>query len=252
MVKINEILDYLKLLLAPEKFNDYCPNGLQVAGKTSIQKIITGVSACQALLNAAVSYEADAILVHNGYFWQGESPVVTGMKQRRLATLLKNDINLIAYHLPLDAHHEVGNNAQLASLLDWQIEGTIDIGQTPSFAFYGSLARTMSGDELAAHIAKKLGRMPLHISAGSKKITTIGWCSGGAQQYIDAAADQQLDAYLTGEVSEQTVHIARERGIDFFAAGHHATERYGIQALGEHIAQRFSLDVKFVDIDNPV
>ncbi len=246
-----ELCEYLDGLLSPELFRDCCPNGLQVQGNRPIHSLVTGVTACQALLDAAVESGADAILVHHGYFWKGDAPQVVGMYRHRLKTLLCHDIHLLAYHLPLDGHPELGNNAQLARHLDLQVEGRFIAAGQADIGLYGRLSRPMSAGKFALSIAERLGREPLHIAGHQRPIERIGWCSGGAQSHIDEAAAQGLDAYLSGEISEHTVHTARELGIDYFACGHHATERYGVQALGEHLAGHFSLKHRFIDIDNP-
>lgn len=251
MTTLHEITSALDNLLQPHLFNDYCPNGLQVNGTQPIKTIITGVTACQALLDQAVKHQANAILVHHGYFWRGESPTLQGMKYHRIKTLLQHDIALLAYHLPLDAHVEHGNNVQLAKQLNITVEGTLN-SIDPAIVFHGHLTNPMSGSDFAKHIHQCLQRQPLHIDAPNLKIQRIVWCSGGAQDYIDAAIDAGADAYLTGEVSERTVHAAKEAGIHFFAAGHHATERYGVQAVGEWLQQKFLINHQFIDIDNPV
>ncbi|MCL9782584.1 Nif3-like dinuclear metal center hexameric protein [Vibrio sp. S4M6] len=239
--------------LSPQLIKDYAPNGLQVEGKQEIQKIITGVTASQALIEAAIEKKADAILVHHGYFWRGEPEPIRGMKGQRIRSLIKNDINLFGYHLPLDIHPELGNNAQLAKLLGIKVLGGLE-GHAQSVAMYGELETPMSGKELANLISQVLDRTPLHIApcAQNTKISTIGWCTGGGQDYIDLAAKFGLDAYLSGEISERTTYSAREQNIHYFAAGHHATERYGIKALGEWLSEQHGLDVEFIDIDNPV
>lgn len=253
MVDLRELVAYTHQLLAVENFSDYCPNGLQVEGRAEIRTVVGGVTACQALLEAAIAREADAVLVHHGYFWKGENPCITGMKQRRLAALLRHDISLMAYHLPLDAHPKLGNNAQLARVLDLTITGTTGGNpHTPGLVMLGELTDPISGHAFAAHLATRLNRQPLHIAGTNKSIKQLAWCTGGAQSYIGLALDAGADAFLTGEASEQTVHFARENGLHFFAAGHHATERYGIPALGAHLAEQFGLNFIFVEIDNPV
>ncbi|MGK3125184.1 type 2 GTP cyclohydrolase I [Candidatus Pantoea formicae] len=228
-------------------FSDYAPNGLQVEGRPEVKTLITGVTACQALLDEAVKHNADAILVHHGYFWKSESPLIKGMKRQRLRTLLINDINLYGWHLPLDAHPQLGNNAQLAQLFDIEVKGEIQ-----PLVPWGELAEPLSGEALAAKIAERLGRKPLHCGDNAPAlIKRVAWCSGGGQGFIDSAAAFGVDAFISGEVSEQTIHSAREQGLHFFAAGHHATERAGIKALGEWLAQSYGLDVTFIDIDNP-
>ncbi|MGR5286941.1 Nif3-like dinuclear metal center hexameric protein [Vibrio maritimus] len=239
--------------LSPQLIKDYSPNGLQVEGATDIKKVITGVTASQALIDYAVSVGADAILVHHGYFWKGEPEPIRGMKGKRIRTLIKNDVNLFGYHLPLDIHPELGNNAKLAQLLDIEVIDGLE-GHPQSVAMLGKLTKPISGAEFATKIAKALNREPLHIAPelADKPIETVGWCTGGGQDYIELAASKGLDAFISGEISERTTYTAREMGIHYFAAGHHATERYGIKALGEWLANEHGLDVEFKDIDNPV
>ncbi|WP_215847333.1 type 2 GTP cyclohydrolase I [Candidatus Pantoea bituminis] len=233
--------------LDTHSFSDYAPNGLQVEGRAEVKTIVTGVTACQALVDEAVKRNADAILVHHGYFWKNEPAVIKGMKRNRLRALLANDINLYGWHLPLDAHATLGNNAQLAQLLDIDVRGEV-----MPLVFWGELKTPLTGEELTQRIAQKLGREPLHCGDNAPaKIRRVAWCSGGGQGFIDSAADFGVDAYITGEVSEQTIHSAREQGLHFFAAGHHATERAGIKALGEWLAENHGLDVTFIDIPNP-
>ncbi len=249
---LQEIINYTHTLLMPERYRDYCPNGLQVEGKPLVQRIVSGVTASQALLDAAIEQGADLVLVHHGYFWKGEAETITGMKKQRLKTLLLHDLNLLAYHLPLDGHPELGNNAQLAARLGLQISGGLEADNPLSIGLVGRLPQPMPAEAFAEQVAQVLGREVLHIAGGPRMIETIGWCTGGAQGYIDKAAALGLDAYLSGEISEPTVHSARELGIHYFSAGHHATERYGVQALGEHLAERFGLEHQFIDIHNPV
>ena len=252
MVETTEMVNYANNLLEAGKFQDYCPNGLQIEGRAEINSLVSGVTASAALIDAAIDKEADAILVHHGYFWKGEDACITGIKKNRIKKLLAAEINLITYHLPLDAHAIYGNNVQLAQVLSLTTRGTFSTGPGPDIGMYGELTAPMSGKEFSGFISAQLGRTPTHIPGNKKLIRTIGWCTGGAQQYIDNAVSLGLDAYLTGEVSEQTVHVARESGTHFFAAGHHATERYGVKALGEHLSEKFDLEHEFIDIDNPV
>ncbi|WP_163133595.1 Nif3-like dinuclear metal center hexameric protein [Agarivorans sp. Alg241-V36] len=233
------------------KFKDYCPNGLQVEGRSEVKRIVTGVTACQALIDQAIEHKADAIVVHHGFFWKNEAAVVTGMKRRRLQALLNHDINLYGYHLPLDVHPELGNNAQLAKRLGITLKRGLEAWDPRSVAMVGKLAEPISGEEFAQRIEQVLQRKPLHIANGHN-IQKVGICTGGGQSYLGLAAEQGLDAFISGEISENTVHTAREMGIDYFAAGHHATERYGAQALGEWLAETHDLDVTFIDVDNPV
>ncbi|WP_158968844.1 Nif3-like dinuclear metal center hexameric protein [Paraglaciecola sp. L3A3] len=246
-----QLLTFLNNLLKPDNIKDYCPNGLQVEGKQTISKLVTGVTASQALIDHAVSINADAILVHHGYFWKGEDPCITGMKKKRFAALLTNDINLFAYHLPIDIHSELGNNAQLAKLLDIVDVMPLEENNPNCVVMRGRFADGIKPEELTDKIFQQLGRAPLHEPALKKQINTIAWCSGGGQNYIQQAAELGIDAYLTGEVSEQTIHTAREMNIHFYAAGHHATERYGAKAVGEHIQNELGIESVFVDIPNP-
>ena len=248
MATLKHFTSYINELLDIDGFKDYAPNGLQVEGKEKLKKIVTGVSATQALIEAAIESDADAILVHHGWFWDKEDPRIIGMKYRRLKLLMQHDISLLGYHLPLDAHPEFGNNAQLAKRLDIQVEGVMDEQGVGNF---GRLAEYTSLEDFGEKIATALERKPLLISAGDHAIRRIAWCSGGAQGWINKAADAGVDAFISGEISEQTVHIARESGVHYIAAGHHATERYGVKALGEHVSAKFGLLCEFIDIDNP-
>ena len=238
---------YLDDMLQPARFRDYCPNGLQVEGQAEIRRLVTGVTASQALLDAAIERKADAILVHHGYFWRGEDGCITGIRKRRLSTLLRNEVSLFAYHLPLDAHPELGNNAQLALACGWQPEGRFgdqDLG------WYGSLPAGLLRD-LVPRVEAVTGHPLLVLGDLERTVRRVAWCSGGAQGYFEAAISLGVDLFVSGEVSEPTVHLARESGVAYLAAGHHATERFGVRALGEHLASRFGLFVEFVDIDNP-
>ena len=251
MIELKELVAYTNDLLEIDRFQDYCPNGLQVEGKPQIQRLISGVTASQALIDAAIDRQADAILVHHGYFWRGEEARIVGLKQRRIKSLLDHNINLLAYHLPLDAHPVYGNNVQLGQRLQLTVEGQFG-PEKPAIGLYGRLAESMLAVDFADHLKEKLAHRPLHVPAASDSIQSIAWCTGAAQGYIEQAIALGVDAYLTGEVSEQTVHLAREGGIHFYAAGHHATERDGARALAEHLAQQFDLEQQFIDIPNPV
>ena len=252
MVLLQELVSYTNELLDIQHFRDYCPNGLQVQGKSEVQTIISGVTASQAFLDTAIATDADALLVHHGYFWSGEDPCIVGIKKRRLAALLDADVSLLAYHLPLDAHPDYGNNAQLGQLLGFQVAGYFGRSPGEELGLHGTLANLMSAEALAQHLHAKLGREALYIPGGTHEIRTVAWCTGAAQSYIEQAVMLGVDAFVSGEISEQTVHVARESGIHYFAAGHHATERYGVQALGTHLADRFGIEHRFIDIDNPV
>ncbi|MBM3391821.1 MAG: Nif3-like dinuclear metal center hexameric protein [Betaproteobacteria bacterium] len=242
----NELAGYLDALLECGRFRDYCPNGLQVEGRGEIRRVVCGVTASLDLLEAALAADADAVLVHHGWFWRGEDGRVTGIRRARLKLLLENDISLFAYHLPLDAHAEFGNNAQLGRLMGWTAQGRF---AEQEVAFLGCAEGTAG--EIAERLALKLGRRPLLAGDAARKVKRIAWCSGGAQGYFEQAIAAGADLYVSGEISEQTVHLARESGVPYLAAGHHATERYGVQALGAHLAGRFGVDCRYVELDNP-
>lgn len=253
MAQLKTIVDYCNDLLRINEFKDYCPNGLQVEGASEVNRIICGVTACQDLIEAAVEKQADAILVHHGYFWKNEEAVITGIKRKRIQRLLENGISLLAYHLPLDAHEEYGNNITLAQQLDINVNDYVQQGPARGLLWNGELAAKMTAVEFALHIEQKLGRKPLHLpDAADKPIQSIGWCTGGAQHYIENAAEMGLDAFISGEVSEQTFHQAKELDIHYFAAGHHATESYGVQALADHLSNKYAIQAEFIDIHNPV
>lgn len=239
---------YLGEFLQVRDFQDYCPNGLQVEGRAEIRRIVSGVTASAALIDAAIAAGADALLVHHGYFWRGEDARITGLRRRRIGRLIGHDLNLFAYHLPLDAHPEVGNNATLGRELGLSV--TARGGDNGLVAMAEVAAGTTLAD-FSASVASRLGRAPLVVDGGGQPLRRIAWCTGGAQGYFEQAIAMGADAYLSGEISEQTVHLARESGVAYIAAGHHATERYGVQALGAHLAARFGLEHRFIDIDNP-
>lgn len=246
---LDELRDYNASLLQTNLFKDYCPNGVQVEGRAQVQRIATAVTASQQVLEQAIAWGADAILVHHGYFWRNEEATLVGIKKKRIAQLLRNDVSLLAYHLPLDAHAELGNNAQLGKLLGLQAQGRFG---EQSIAWHGALQQPQTLAQFGQTIAQQLRRTPQLIGDTARQIATVAWCSGGAQGYFEAAIAQGVDAYITGEISEQNFHLANETGVAFIAAGHHATERYGIRALGEHLAAQFGLEHRFFDQDNPV
>lgn len=248
MIHRDELSTRLQVLLEADRFRDYGPNGLQVEGRSEIRKIVSGVTASLALIEAAAEAGADAILVHHGLFWRGQDGRVTGWMKRRLQRLLAQEINLYAYHLPLDAHPEWGNNAQLGLKLKLAPDGRFgdqDLG------FLGTPAQPLTVAALTALLQYRLGRAPLVVEGDGRPIRRVAWCTGGAQGYFEAAIAAGADAFLTGEISEPQAHYARETGVAYFACGHHATERYGVAALGAAVAERFALDHQFIDIDNP-
>jgi dinuclear metal center YbgI/SA1388 family protein len=244
-----ELDTYLNQYLDVARFRDYCPNGLQVEGRAYVERIATGVTASVELLGAAIEAGADAIIVHQGYFWRGEDARIVGMRRRRIALLIEHNVSLYAFHLPLDAHPEIGNNASLASRLGFDAQGRFgeqDIG------FYGEIAPAPTLGELAARIEQRLARKPLVIGDNTRLVRRIAWCTGAAHNYFEDAVRLGVDACLTGEVSEQTVHLARESGVAFIAAGRHVTERYGVHALGAHLARQFGIEHRHIEIPKPV
>jgi dinuclear metal center YbgI/SA1388 family protein len=246
-----DLLQAFDTLLQPAPFKDYGPNGLQVEGKTQIRRIVSGVTASRALIEAAIEAQADAVFVHHGLFWRGQDGCVTGWMKQRLALLLAHDINLFAYHLPLDAHPELGNNAQLGLQLGLTASarfGEQDLGFLGGRSDGGSFA---SADALAGHLENTLKRPVVKVGKSHDAIKNIAWCSGGAQGYFEAAIAAGADAFITGEISEPQAHYAREMGVVFIACGHHASERYGAPAVASHVAAQFGLHHQFIDIDNP-
>ena len=248
-MQLSELCEFCDDYLRVGEFDDYCPNGLQVESTAEVERIVCGVTASQALIDAATDLGADTILVHHGYFWKGEAQPITGLKGQRIRSLIQNKINLLAFHLPLDAHPEVGNNVQLAKQLDWQV--TQSFGEQ-GLVFEGRLDKPQSAEQLVENINSGLNTQALLISGGEHRVERLAWCTGAAQGFIEAAVARGVDAFVSGEISEQTTHIARESGLHYIAAGHHATERYGVQALAAEISKRFGVEQQFVDIPNPV
>lgn len=265
-ITVQALTQFCDDYLSADAFKDYAPNGLQIDGGKPIKRIVTGVTACEALIDAAIADNADVIMVHHGYFWKGEPEPITGMKGRRIRKLMQHGISMIGYHLPLDAHPVIGNNATLAEMLGMTITGALYPHESHPVGNV-AVCTPQTAETLIHTITQALGRLPLHISGNydystnhqseqttgtaAKMIERVGICTGGAQDMIEQAAAMGCDAYISGEISERTTHSARELGIDYFACGHHATERGGIIALGELVAQQFGLPVTFIDIDNP-
>ena len=251
MIDRTQLLQTFDALLAPERFQDYGPNGLQVEGAAVVRKIVSGVSASRALIEAAIAAQADTILVHHGLFWRTQDGCVTGWMKQRLALLLAHDLNLFAYHLPLDAHPVLGNNAQLGLKLGLTAQarfGAQDLG------FLGERTEGAGFDNaevLARWIQNQLLRPVVLVDGAHRAIKKIAWCSGGAQGYFEAAIAAGADAFITGEISEPQAHYARESGVAYLACGHHASERFGAPALAAHVAAQFDLRHEFIDIDNP-
>ncbi len=248
-MELNRLVSELANFLQVSKFQDYCPNGLQVEGRPQVRRIVTGVTASQALIEAAIEADADAIMVHHGYFWKGEASEVTGIKQRRLKQLLTHDISLLAYHLPLDAHPEVGNNVQLGKVLDWPIVRYLDDKHMLPMAV---LPEELSLQQLNAHVSKQLNRQAQLLGDPGRKVRTVAWCTGAAQSYIQQAVAADIDVFISGEVSEPIWHTVQETGTAYIAAGHHATERYGIQALGQWLAGNFAVEHIYIEVENPI
>lgn len=251
MISRIDLARYLDDYLACRNYQDYAPNGLQVEGRLEIKRICTAVTASQDVIAQAVAFNADALLVHHGYFWRGEEAVIVGMKAKRIGLLLKNNLNLFAYHLPLDCHLDVGNNACLGELFELTDIQAHSAGKTPNLLWTGKLVNALTASEWSKVLAEKLRRQPMFVSGTDKVIRNIAWCSGGAQDYIEDAYHLGVEAYLSGEISERTYYQAQELGMHYFACGHHATERLGIQALGAHLVERFNLEHQFIDSDNP-
>lgn len=248
-MQLKKLCEFCDEYLKVDEFTDYCPNGLQVEANARVEHIVCGVTASQALIEASIEQGADTLLVHHGYFWKGESQPITGYKGKRISSLIKNNINLLAFHLPLDAHPEVGNNVQLGRIMGWNTGASFG---EQNLVLEGRLAQAQTLAEVSQQIEAKLATTTLPISAGDHPIERIAWCTGAAQGFIEAAAERGVDAFVSGEISEPTFHLAREMGVHYIAAGHHATERYGVQALAKVIADRFGVQQQFIDIPNPV
>ena len=252
MILRDNLATYLYELLACATFDDYAPNGMQIEGAGQIRRICTAVTASLDAINQAIALQADALLVHHGYFWRGETPVIKGTKRERIAKLINHNLSLFAYHLPLDCHTEFGNNACLAKLFNVEAINKHKVGKTADLLWSGRFAQPVSVENFINQIEAQLNRSPLHISGSAKPIQRLAWCSGAAQDFIEEAYALGVDAYLSGEISERTYYQAKELGIHYFACGHHATERYGIQALGMHLADKYELEHYFIDSSNPV
>ncbi len=248
MSRRTEIESYLHTLLEVARFKDYGPNGLQVEGKPEVHRIVSGVTASKALIEAAIADRADALLVHHGLFWRGHDGRITGWLKQRVELLLAHGINLFAYHLPLDAHAELGNNAQLGARLGLRADARFG---DQELGFIASPTAPLTLAALSQDIARNLQREPLVVEGDGRPLQRIAWCTGGAQGYFESAIAAGADVFITGEISEPQAHYARETGVAFIACGHHASERYGAAALAAHVAQKFGLAHRFIDIDNP-
>ncbi len=252
MATLNEIIQWCDSTLKAAEFKDYAPNGLQIEGKAEVKKILCAVTASQSAIEAAIAQQADLLLVHHGYFWKGEAYPITGMRGKRIKTLIQNDISLVGYHLPLDAHPTLGNNAAIADLLELQNIEALDPSERHPIGNIGYLKQPVSAAVFKALLTEKLGFETIHLAAGKTKIQKVGFCTGGAQDFIEKAAAQDCDAYISGEVSERTFYQAQELNVHYFACGHHATERYGVQRLGKAIAEQFNIEYSYFELNNPI
>jgi len=251
MEKLSTLVEYGNRTLEVDRFRDYCPNGLQVDGQEQVARLVTGVTASARFLDAAIAAGADAVLVHHGYFWRGEPASLVGMKYQRIRRLIENDVALLAYHLPLDCHQRFGNNAQLALRFDLTVTERHAAGDVDDLLWVGELATAEPAEAFQRRISTALARNCLAVGQTDREIRRVAWCSGGGQRFVSQAAALGVDAYISGEISEQTTHEAEEQGVLYIAAGHHATERYGVQAFGAHLANEFDIEHQHIDIENP-
>jgi len=249
MIVISNLIEYIDNLLLIKQFSDYAPNGLHIEGRPQVRRLACAVTASLDAIEQAVAWQADALLVHHGYFWKGENPCIVGVKKKRISHCLAAGMNLLAYHLPLDAHPTLGNNAQLASILGLTASGPL-AGEPFLWSGYLESAETVPVFE--TRLRHRLHSSVQHLNGGPHTIERVAWCSGAGQKFIEQAAAVGADAFISGELSESTYHLAREWGIHYFGCGHHATERYGVQALGEHLAARFGVEYRYIELDNPL
>lgn len=252
MAQLNDIIQWCNQTLKTTEFKDYAPNGLQIEGKHEIKKIVCAVSASQDAIDAAIAQDADLLLVHHGYFWKGEAYPITGMRGKRIKALIKNDISLVAYHLPLDSHATLGNNAAIADLLELEKIEALDPAERHPIGNIGYLKQSMSPEEFKAYVSEKLGFNAIHLPADQAQIGKVGFCTGGAQDFIHQAAAQSCDAYISGEVSERTFYEAKELNVHYYACGHHATEKYGVQRLAKAICEQFNIEYSYFELNNPI
>lgn len=252
MANLNDIIQWCEQTLAAREFKDYAPNGLQIEGKSEVNKILCAVSASQSAIEAAIEQGADLLLVHHGYFWKGEAYPITGMRGKRIRALIQNDISLVGYHLPLDSHPTLGNNAAIADLLELENIEQLDPSERHPIGNIGYLKQPMRPEYFKNHISEKLGFDAIHLPADKTQIHKVGFCTGGAQDYIHKAALQECDAYISGEVSERTFYEAQELNVHYYACGHHATEKYGVQRLAKAISEQFNIEYAYYELDNPI
>ena len=252
MADLQKIIEWCDKTLASPEFKDYAPNGLQIEGKAEVNKILCAVTASQTAIDAAIAQGADLLLVHHGYFWKGEAYPITGMRGKRIKSLIKNDISLVGYHLPLDSHPILGNNAAIADLLELENIEQLDPSERRPIGNIGYLKNPMSPEQFKAFVSDRLGFDAIHLPADKTLISRVGFCTGGAQDYIKKAADQNCDAYISGEVSERTFYEAQELNVHYYACGHHATEKYGVQRLAKAISEQFNIEYSYFELNNPI
>ncbi len=252
MAKLQDIIQWCDQTLKSTEFKDYAPNGLQIDGKTEVRKILAAVTASQDAIDAAIRENADLLLVHHGYFWKGEASPITGMRGKRIKSLIQHDISLLAYHLPLDSHPSLGNNAAIADLLELERIKALDPSERHPIGNIGYLNQPMPVEDFKKFVSEKLKFDAIHLPADKTMIEKVGFCTGGAQDFIVKAAEQGCDAYISGEVSERTFYEAKELGVHYFACGHHATERYGVQRLGQAISEQFDIEYVYFELNNPI
>ncbi|WP_445116256.1 Nif3-like dinuclear metal center hexameric protein [Acinetobacter sp. WZC-1] len=252
MASLNDIINWCDQTLKSSEFKDYAPNGLQIEGRAEIKKILCAVTAAQEAIDAAILQNADLLLVHHGYFWKGEAPEITGMRGKRIRRLIQQDISLVAYHLPLDSHPTLGNNAAIAEILELDNIGALDPAERNPIGNIGYLKHAMTPTDFRQYLTERLGFNAIHLPAEKEFIQKIGFCTGGAQDFISKAAHQQCDAYISGEVSERTFYEARELNVHYYACGHHATEKYGVQRLAAALAEQFNIEFSYFELNNPI
>lgn len=252
MANLTDIIRWCDQTLKSHEFKDYAPNGLQIEGKTEVNKILCAVTASQTAIDAAIAQGADLLLVHHGYFWKGEAYPITGMRGKRIKSLIQNDISLVGYHLPLDSHPTLGNNAAIAELLDLIDIRPLDPKEHHPIGNIGYLKQPMSPEAFKDYASACLGFDAIHLAAPKSMIHKLGFCTGGAQDYISKAALQDCDAYISGEVSERTFYEAAELNVHYYACGHHATEKYGVQRLAQAISEQFNIEYSYFELNNPI
>lgn len=252
MANLNEIIQWCDQTLKSHEFKDYAPNGLQIEGTSEVKKILCAVTASQTAIDAAIAYGADLLLVHHGYFWKGEPYPITGMRGKRIKSLIQHDISLVGYHLPLDSHPTIGNNAAIADLLELEHIEALDPNERNPIGNIGYLKSAMSPEAFKQFASEKLGFDAIHLPADKTSIQKVGFCTGGAQDYIKKAANQDCDAYISGEVSERTFYEAQELNVHYYACGHHATEKYGVQRLAKAISEQFNIEYSYFELNNPI